>query len=74
MKMKLVGVDIVLFFLLKYGFFNQKLNFRNYWKIVIIDGKIGFVGGLNVGKEYISRDLYIGFWRDIYLWLEGEIV
>lgn len=32
------------------------------------------MGGLNVGKEYISRDPYIGFWRDTHLRLEGEIV
>lgn len=74
MRMKQAGVDIVPFSPLKYGFFNQKLNFRNHRKIVIIDGKTGFVGGLNVGKEYISRDPYIGFWRDTHLRLEGEIV
>ncbi|MEC2060743.1 cardiolipin synthase [Bacillus stercoris] len=74
MRMKQAGVNIVPFSPLKYGFFNQKLNFRNHRKIVIIDGKTGFVGGLNVGKEYISRDPHIGFWRDTHLRLEGEIV
>ncbi|MCY8920886.1 cardiolipin synthase [Bacillus atrophaeus] len=73
-KLKEAGVDIVPFSPLKYGFFNQKLNFRNHRKIVVIDGKVGFVGGLNVGKEYISRDQGIGFWRDTHLRLEGEIV
>ncbi|MCI3987914.1 cardiolipin synthase, partial [Bacillus vallismortis] len=67
MKMKQAGEDIVPFSPLKYGFFNQKLNFSNHRKIVVIDGKIGFVGGLNVGKEYIIRDPYIGFWRDTHL-------
>ncbi len=73
MRMKQAGVDIVPFSPLKYGFFNQKLNFRNHRKIVIIDGKTGFVGGLNVGKEYISRDPHIGFWRDTHLRLEGKL-
>lgn len=73
-KLKQAGVDIVPFLPLKYGFFNQKLNFRNHRKIVIVDGKVGFVGGLNVGKEYISKDKNVGFWRDTHVKVEGEIV
>lgn len=73
-KLKRAGVNIVPFLPLKYGFFNQKFNFRNHRKIVIVDGKVGFVGGLNVGKEYIGKDQDVGFWRDTHMKVEGEIV
>jgi cardiolipin synthase A/B len=48
------------------------LNARNHRKISVIDGKIGYVGGFNVGKEYLGRDPKFGFWRDFHLKLEGQ--
>lgn len=72
--MKDAGVNVQPFLPLKYGFFNQKLNFRNHRKIIIIDGKVGFVGGLNVGDEYLGKNKEIGFWRDTHLKVEGEAV
>ncbi|MBD1380729.1 cardiolipin synthase [Metabacillus arenae] len=71
-KMREAGVNVHCFLPVKHGFFNQKLNFRNHRKIVVIDGKIGFVGGLNVGDEYLGNNPKIGFWRDTHLCLEGE--
>ncbi|HAQ06428.1 MAG TPA: cardiolipin synthase [Bacillus bacterium] len=59
---------------LKYGFFNQKFNFRNHRKIIIIDGEIGFTGGLNVGVEYLGENENFGFWRDTHMLLTGEAV
>lgn len=72
--MENAGVRIQVFSPLKYGFFNQKLNFRNHRKIIIIDGKIGFVGGLNIGVEYLGEDEEMGFWRDTHMLLKGEAV
>ena len=68
------GIKVHPFSPLKYGFFNQKFNFRNHRKIIIIDGEIGFVGGLNVGVEYLGQDKRIGYWRDTHMVLEGEAV
>ncbi len=68
------GIRVKPFSPLKYGFFNQKFNFRNHRKIIIIDGEIGFTGGLNVGNEYLGEDKQIGFWRDTHLLLKGEAV
>ncbi|MFC0189744.1 cardiolipin synthase [Fictibacillus aquaticus] len=73
-EMKHAGVKVHAFLPVRYGFFNQKLNFRNHRKIVVIDGKIGFTGGLNVGVEYLGEDDSIGFWRDTHMILEGEAV
>ncbi|MFT9846603.1 cardiolipin synthase [Aneurinibacillus sp. REN35] len=70
--MEEAGVQVHGFSPIANGFFNQKFNFRNHRKIVVIDGRVGFTGGLNVGDEYLGRDKAIGFWRDTHLKIEGE--
>lgn len=51
-----------------------QINFRNHRKIVIVDGHHAWVGGLNVGDEYLGRDPKIGFWRDTHLHVQGPVV
>jgi cardiolipin synthase len=51
-----------------------QLNFRNHRKIVVIDGKIAYVGGHNVGDEYLSKHPKFGKWRDTHVKVEGPIV
>jgi cardiolipin synthase A/B len=51
-----------------------QLNFRNHRKILICDGKIGFVGGINFAEEYLGRDPKLGGWRDTHLRLDGPAV
>lgn len=53
---------------------NTRVNYRNHRKIVVIDGRYGYVGGFNVGKEYINKDKKVGFWRDTHVRIEGEAV
>ncbi len=48
-----------------------QLNFRNHRKIVVVDGKFSWVGGHNVGDEYLGRDAKFGHWRDTHLRIEG---
>lgn len=48
-----------------------QLNFRNHRKIVVVDGRIAWVGGHNVGDEYMGRDPKIGRWRDTHVRIEG---
>lgn len=50
------------------------LNYRNHRKLAIIDGEIGYVGGFNVGDEYLGLSQKFGYWRDTHLRMEGEIV
>ncbi len=52
----------------------RRLNFRNHRKIVVVDGTVGFVGGINIGDEYLGRDPKLGYWRDTHLRLEGDSV
>ena len=73
-KMEESGIKIKPFLPIKMGWLNQKFNFRNHRKIIVIDGTVGFVGGLNVGVEYLGEDEEIGFWCDTHVVLEGEAV
>lgn len=54
-------------------FINLRLNYRNHRKIVVIDGNIGYVGGYNIGDEYLGKS-DLGYWRDSHLRIEGEAV
>lgn len=49
-------------------------NLRNHRKVLIIDGKIGYIGGFNIGKEYIGDDKKFGHWRDCQLKIKGDSV
>ena len=51
-----------------------QLNFRNHRKIVVIDGETAFLGGHNVGDEYVSRNPKSGPWRDTHVRIEGPVV
>lgn len=51
-----------------------RVNYRNHRKIVVIDGKVGFVGGFNIGKEYIGDSKKFGHWRDTHLKIKGSAV
>ncbi len=68
------GVAIRPFFSTK-GFWNRfQINFRNHRKIVIADGRSAYVGGLNVGDEYMGRNARIGPWRDTNVKIQGPAV
>ena len=50
------------------------INLRSHRKIVIVDGEVGFTGGMNVGDEYLGKDPFFGVWRDTHLRLQGPTV
>ena len=58
----------------KWPFLFYSINVRNHRKITVIDGKIGYTGGYNVGKEYIDLDPKLSPWRDYHLKFAGEAV
>jgi cardiolipin synthase len=68
------GISIIPFFPVKLPYLNNKVNYRNHRKIIIIDGSVGFVGGLNIGDEYLGKNKHFGFWRDTHLYIKGEAV
>jgi len=51
-----------------------QLNFRNHRKNVVVDGKVAWIGGHNVGDEYMGLDPDFGNWRDTHIRLEGPAV
>jgi cardiolipin synthase A/B len=51
-----------------------QINFRNHRKLVLVDGRVAFLGGLNVGDEYLGRNPRFGPWRDTHMRLEGPVV
>jgi cardiolipin synthase len=51
-----------------------QINMRNHRKILVVDGRVAFTGGLNIGDEYLGKNPRYGFWRDTHLQLEGPAV
>ncbi len=73
-KLKKAGVHVGAFST-RTSFFNRfQWNFRCHRKITIIDGEIGFVGGHNVGIEYLGKKPPLAPWRDTHIVLQGPIV
>ncbi len=68
------GGKYAFFFPPKMKFLTLKLNYRNHRKLVVIDGKIGYLGGFNVADEYIGKNKKFGNWRDTHLRLTGSSV
>jgi len=73
-SMRQAGIQAEWFFPIRFPYITSRLNLRYHRKIVVVDGRTGFMGGLNIGDEYLSRDPNLGFWRDTHLKFEGETV
>lgn len=70
-KLKREGIDVVEFFPARMRWVHIRINYRNHRKIAVIDGKTAYVGGYNIGKEYIGLSKRFGYWRDTHLRIEG---
>ncbi len=68
------GVEIFPFHTRKGSGNRFQLNFRNHRKTVIVDGRIAWIGGHNVGDEYLGKDPAFGHWRDTHVRIEGPAV
>lgn len=73
-KLEKKGIRTAEFFPAFMRWLHLRINYRNHRKIVVIDNKIGYVGGFNIGKEYISLDPKFGYWRDTHMRITGEAV
>jgi cardiolipin synthase len=51
-----------------------RVNLRNHRKITVVDGRVGFTGGMNIGDEYLGKSARMGYWRDCFVRLEGPAV
>ncbi|EJV63592.1 cardiolipin synthase [Bacillus mycoides] len=66
------GVSFSFCHKVKFPFLFFSANQRNHRKITVIDGKIGYIGGFNIGEEYLGHNQKLGLWRDYHLRLTGE--
>lgn len=73
-ELRRAGVQCHSFGINRFWWSRLQLNFRNHRKIVISDGDIAFIGGLNVGDEYLGRTQRFGPWRDTHLEMKGPVV
>ncbi|WP_053372204.1 cardiolipin synthase [Paenibacillus sp. FJAT-27812] len=73
-KLRLAGVKTSCFLPPRIAFYDRKLNYRNHRKIVVVDGQVGYFGGINIGDEYLGKDPKLGFWRDTHLQMKGDSV
>jgi cardiolipin synthase len=53
---------------------NPRLNYRDHRKILVIDGEVGFTGGINFADEYINRKIRFGHWKDTTVMIRGDAV
>lgn len=68
------GIQVATFVPGRSLFERWSINLRSHRKIVIVDGQVGFTGGMNVGDEYLGQDPFFGYWRDTHLRLRGPVV
>lgn len=73
-EMRKAGCEVASYFKARFPFIHQSFNYRNHRKLCVIDGKAGYVGGINIGDEYLHKDPKFGFWRDTHLRLCGPSV
>ncbi len=71
-KLREHGIKTAEFFPIRLRRLHLRINYRNHRKIVVIDNKVAYVGGFNIGKEYIGLDKKFGHWRDTHLRIKGE--
>jgi cardiolipin synthase len=68
------GVQVYAFLPVRFPLFTNKINYRNHRKIIVIDGEIGHVGGMNIADRYIEGVEGLGQWKDMQLRIKGEAV
>lgn len=73
-QLRCAGIQIYPFLPVRFHHLANKANYRNHRKIAVVDGCVGFVGGLNIADRYEDGLSGIGVWRDTHLKVEGEAV
>lgn len=73
-RLKKAGVNTFPFYKIFFIAFANRINYRNHRKIIVIDGSVGFVGGINVSDRYVNKidNAKKLFWRDTHLRIEGS--
>lgn len=72
-QMRQAGVEVYPFFKVTFPFFGTRINWRNHRKICLIDGQIGYIGGMNIADRYIDGGKF-PVWRDLHLRVAGPVL
>ena len=67
------GIEVLSFLKVRFPRFTSKVNYRNHRKIAIIDGRVGFIGGMNIAQRYFEGFSW-GIWRDTHVKIRGKAV
>lgn len=70
-EMKSVGIEVYSFLRVAFPYLTSRVNYRNHRKVVVIDGRVGFMGGMNIADRYVDG-LKWGTWRDSHFKIEGK--
>ncbi len=70
-EMQMAGIEVYAFLKVVFPIFTSKVNYRNHRKIVVIDGKVGFMGGMNIADRYTKGTSW-GSWRDTHFKIIGK--
>ena len=73
-SLRRAGVELFPFLPSPFPTISSRLNYRNHRKLVIVDNQTAWLGGLNIGNKYLSKNKYFGYWRDTLLSMTGRSV
>ena len=73
-EFKQAGGKVAFFFPSYLRYLNLRYNYRNHRKIAVIDGKTAYIGGYNIGDDYLGLDPLWGYWRDAAVRIQGTAV
>ncbi|MBX2922275.1 MAG: cardiolipin synthase [Chitinophagaceae bacterium] len=72
--LKSAGIQVYPFYRIRLFFLANRLNYRDHRKIIIVDGKVGFIGGINISDRYVNSGTNELYWRDTHVKIEGPAV
>ncbi|GIO40079.1 cardiolipin synthase [Paenibacillus antibioticophila] len=73
-ELEQAGAEVYFFLPPLIAMLDRRVNYRNHRKILVVDGQVGFVGGLNIGDDYLGLYENMGYWRDTHLRISGDAV
>ena len=73
-KMREAGIEVYPFFRVAFPPFATRINWRNHRKLVVIDGAVGYIGGMNIADRYVDGGSGFALWRDTHLRIKGPAV
>ena len=72
-RMRAEGIEVYAFMPVRFPVFTSKVNYRNHRKICVIDGEVGFIGGMNIANRYVKGIKQLA-WRDTHVKINGAAV